>query len=70
MRLQNSLQMVPRFRDWTKTFQGLLLSTYQYDHPKKWDNHRAYFFFIPEEEEEEEEEDHTIIIIIVVVTKQ
>ena len=44
LRLQNSLQMVPQFQDWTKTFQDLLLSTYQYDHPWKWDNHRAYFF--------------------------
>ena len=44
LRLQNSLQMVRWFWNWTKTFQDLLLSTYQYDHPWKWDNHRAYFF--------------------------
>ena len=52
LRLQNSLQMVRWFWNWTKTFQDLLLSTYQYDHPWKWDNHRAYyvfFFFIPEQ---------------------
>lgn len=50
--IETSLQMVPWFRNWTKTFQDLLLSTYQYDHPWKWDNHRAYyvfFFFIPEQ---------------------
>ena len=43
LRLQNSLQMVPQFRDWTKTFQDLLTT------PENEITTEHTFFFIPEQ---------------------